>query len=380
MKICHVITRLILGGAQENTILTCEGLARRGHDVTLLTGPAIGPEGQLFDRADRGDYDVEVIPAMRREINPWRDWRAYRQLLQRLRQIRPDVVHTHSSKAGILGRRAAARSGEAKVVHTIHGLPFHPHQSRLLHRFYVACERRAARWTDAYISVADAMTAEALAAGVGRADMFTTVYSGMEAEKFLNRPAPADEFRRSLKLPDDAVLVTQVSRLAKLKGHEFIIAAAGLITNPRVYFCFVGDGRLREQIESQIHRRGLQDKFRITGLLPPEMMPAVMHASDVVIHCSLHEGLARTIPQAMLAARPVISFDTDGAPEVVDENTGVLVPPGDIDALAAAIGKLAGDRRLRDKLGSAGRARCREIFDHHRMVEQIENVYLRLLS
>ncbi len=366
---------MILGGAQENTILTCEGLSERGHEVVLLTGPAIGPEGQLLDRARSGDYGVEVIPSMRREINPWLDWRAYRQLLRRLRAIRPNIVHTHSSKAGILARRAAAHAGGAKVVHTIHGLPFHPHQNRLLRRFYVACERRAARWTDAYISVADAMTAQATAEGVGRTGQFTTIYSGMEVERFIRRLPQADAFRRSLNLPPEAVLVTQVSRLAELKGHKFIIAAAGRITDPRVHFCFVGDGRLRRRIESQIRRRRLEERFRITGLMPPEMMPAVMHASEVVIHCSLHEGLARAIPQAMLAARPVISFEVDGASEVVHQSTGILVRPGDVDALARAIEKLAADKRQRDKLGATGQQRCRKMFDHRRMVGQIEELY-----
>jgi len=379
MKVCQVITRLILGGAQENTILTCEGLTARGHEVTLITGPALGPEGELLTRAQAGGYRVIVMDAMRREINPWRDWRAYQRLVGLLGELCPDVVHTHSSKAGILARRAAARVGGMKIVHTIHGLAFHPYESWWRNRLYAALERRAARGTDAIISVADAMTSQALAAGIAAPAKYTTIYSGMEVETFLRRPGEADEFRSSLNLPPEAVLVTQVSRLAELKGHEFIIAAAGQIDDPRVHFCFVGDGRLRKRIEGEIHRLGLGGRFHLTGLLPPEAMPAVMHATDILVHCSLREGLARTLPQAMLAGKCVVSFDVDGAREVVDGKTGVLLGAKDTPGLRRAIETLAASPQMRESLGAAGRDRCREMFDHNRMVEQIEQLYRSVL-
>ncbi len=379
MKICHVITRLILGGAQENTILTCEGLAQRGHQVTLVTGPAIGPEGQLFSRARQGGYGVMVVDAMRRAINPLSDFAAYQQIKHLLADISPDIVHTHSSKAGIIARRAAATLGGIKIVHTIHGLPFHPYQSALTNRFYIALEQSAARRTDAIISVADAMTEQALAAGVGRPQQYTTIYSGMEVDKFLNRPPQADEFRASLNLPADAVLFTQVSRLAELKGHEFIIEAARRVKSKRAHYCFIGDGHWRRRIEKQIIRSGLADRFRIIGLLPPEMMPAVMHATDVLLHCSLREGLARTLPQAIIAGKPVISFDVDGAREVVNSYTGALLEPRDIGALGEAVDKLAVLTKPHEELSQMDRQHCAEMFDWRRMVEQIEALYQKFL-
>jgi glycosyltransferase involved in cell wall biosynthesis len=380
MRICHVITRLIVGGAQENTLLTCQGLRARGHEVALITGPALGPEGELTHRARRGGYEVVVLEAMRREINPWRDWRALRGLRAHLRRLRPDVMHSHSSKAGILARRAAAQIGGIRIVHTIHGLPFHAHQCPLTRRLYVALERRAAARTDALVSVADAMTAQALAAGVGRAEQYTTVYSGMEVARYLDRPAEADAFRKTLRLGGADILVTQVSRLAELKGHEVILAAAVRIPDARVHFCFVGDGRLRARIERRIASLGLAGRVHLTGLLSPDRIPAVMHASDIVVHCSLHEGLARALPQAMLAGRPVVSFDVDGAREVVTPATGILLPPKDTAGLALAIQTLAADAQLRARLGAAGRELCHERFDHHRMVERLEALYRRLLE
>ena len=378
MRICHVITRMILGGAQENTLLTCEGLHARGHDVTLITGPPLGPEGELMGRAQAGGYRVVVIDSLQREIRPLGDLRAYRALKKHFRQFQPEVMHSHSSKAGILARRAAAAVGGMKIVHTIHGLAFHPYERRRRNRLFIALERSGARRSDALISVADAMTAQALSAGVGRDDQYTTIYSGMETEALLSRPPGADEFCASLGLPADAVLVTQVSRLAELKGHEYILAAAEQIADRRVHFCFVGDGALRGWIESEIANRGLGERVHLTGLLGPHRIPAVMHATDILVHCSLREGLARALPQAMLAGRPVVSFDVDGAREIVDSQTGVLLKVGDVAGLKLAIETLADRRDLRDRLGSAGREKCRTMFDHNRMVERIEQVYLRL--
>ena len=377
MRIVHVITRMILGGAQENTLLTCEGLCARGHDVTLITGPALGPEGELLSRARLGGYRVIEIDCLRREISPWLDIRAYRALASHLRELQPDVVHSHSSKAGILARRAG-RSDRMKIVHTIHGLPFHPYGAWWRNRLYIALERRAARNTHSLISVCDAMTRQALAAGVGRVEQYTTIYSGMETAPFLVRPPEADEFRSSLRLPEDSVLVTQVSRLADLKGHESILAAAEEIPDARIHFCFVGDGAHRDRIEAEISRRGLADRVHLTGLLPPSRIPAVMYATDILVHCSLREGLARALPQAMLAARPVVSFDVDGAREVVDADTGVLLEPGDAAGLKLAIQTLAESPDLRARLGQTGRDRCRERFDHNRMVDEVEGVYRRL--
>src|SRR3954451_9877756 len=142
MRIVHVITRLILGGAQENTLLTVEGLHHRhGDDVTLITGPAEGPEGDLFDRAHRRGLHVELMPELVRPIRPNLDLNAYRLLRRSIRRLRPEVVHTHSSKAGILGRAAAWPEGVRAVVHTVHGLPFGPSESPWKNRLYVSLER-----------------------------------------------------------------------------------------------------------------------------------------------------------------------------------------------------------------------------------------------
>jgi glycosyltransferase involved in cell wall biosynthesis len=200
----------------------------------------------------------------------------------------------------------------------------------------------------------------------------------METESFLERPADADTFRGSLHLPDDAVLVTQVSRLAELKGHRYIIAAAEKLP-ASIHFCLVGDGRLRATIEKQIAAAGLGERFHLAGLLAPADIPAVMHASDILVHCSLREGLARTLPQAMLAGKPVVSYDVDGAREVViDGQTGLLLPAKDVAGLVSVIGQLAGDADRREGLGEAGRRLAKDRFAAKTMVDRIEQVYLQL--
>ena len=169
IKVVHIITRLILGGAQENTLLTCRGLIRSGrYDVRLLTGPAIGPEGELIEQAREWGVPLEIVPEMRREINPLRDWRSLRRIRSFLARYRPQIVHTHSSKAGIIARYAARLENVPVVVHTIHGLPFHRYERPWWNLLYRVLETRAARITDAIVCVADAMAKAAKRLGDSR--------------------------------------------------------------------------------------------------------------------------------------------------------------------------------------------------------------------
>ncbi|KPL23828.1 MAG: hypothetical protein AMJ75_05235 [Phycisphaerae bacterium SM1_79] len=388
MKIAHVITRLILGGAQENTLITCKLLAQRGHDVTLITGPALGPEGELFNQTKEQGYSVVVLDRLRRAINPFNDIVSYFQIKRLLRRLQPDIVHTHSAKAGILGRFAGhilkTQNPKLKTVHTIHGLAFHPYQSGILNRFYIAVERSAAKRTDFFISVADAMTAQATAAGIGRAEQFMTAYSAIEEEDFL-QPISKErrrEFRRKYGIDEKAVVLVTIARLFMLKGHEYIIESATELSKrfENCIWLFVGDGNLAGHFKKQVRELGLQEKVRFTGLLPPSEIPLAIQSSDVLVHCSLREGLARTLPQAMLCSRPAVSFDVDGAREVVNEHTGRLIEPKNVEQLTKACAELIKDDDLRDKLGKQGRESVKEKFAPKTMVDTIEAVYRKLLE
>ncbi len=383
MKTVHFITRLIVGGAQENTLLTCEDQIRlHGDDVLLVTGPGLGPEGSLEERAKRNGVPMRVLPNLVRAIRPWSDWRAYRELKQVLREYRPDVLHTHSSKAGVIGRAAGAAVG-VPVVHTVHGASFHVGQSAVAYNAYKAAERWAGRRTDHFVTVADAMTDQYVAAGVAPREKFTTIHSGFEVEPFLEPPRPREEVRRGLGFAPEHVVVGKIARLFHLKGHEFVVAAARRIVdaNPNVRFLFVGDGVLREQYDRDIAAAGLTEHFAFTGLVPPSDVPELVHAMDVVVHTSLWEGLARVLPQGLIAGKPVVSYDVDGAREVViPGETGYLLPPESIDELVDAVATLAADPALRERLGRSGRERFTDQFRHETMTRRIREVYERVTT
>lgn len=389
MKIVHIITRLILGGAQENTLISCKGLAARGHNVTLITGPALGPEGELFEQTKKTAFRTIVINKMRRAINPLMDLPAYLEIKKYLAEIQPDIIHTHSAKAGVLGRYAAYnlrkqnKSSLPKIVHTIHGLSFYPYLNPLSNRFYTTIEKAAAKRTDAFISVADAMTQKSLAAGIGKPQQFITAYSAIEEEQFLNpiTDRKRKDFRGKYNIPDGAIVLVTIARLFHLKGHEFIIESAIELAKrfDNCIWLFVGDGILKDRLQNQIAAYGLTDKFRFTGLLPVEQMPLVIQSSDILVHCSLREGLARVLPQAMLCGKAVVSFDIDGASEVVNPDTGRLVEPVNVKQLTEVCAELIADENLRSRLGSAGREFVKEKFTPEVMIDKIEQLYKRLL-
>jgi glycosyltransferase involved in cell wall biosynthesis len=390
LKIVHVITRLILGGAQENTLITCKLLVERGHDVTLITGPALGPEGELFEQASGQGYEIVVVDRLRRAINPYNDAVSYFQIKRLLHELKPDVVHTHSAKAGILGRFAGYalknKWGEnlPAVVHTIHGLAFHPYQSELLNKFYIAIEKSTAKRTDFFISVADAMTEQATAVGIGAPERYVTAYSAIEEDDFLEPISQQhkSEFRQKHGIADDAVVLVTIARLFMLKGHEYIVESAKELSKrfDNCVWLFVGDGTLSEQLKQQARQLGLAHRIKFAGLLPPGEIPLAIQSSDILVHCSLREGLARALPQGMLCGRPAISFDVDGAREVVNDETGRLIEPKNVEQLTKACAELIEDKDLRERLGEQARQSVKKKFAPDTMVDIIEEVYRKILA
>ncbi len=381
MRICHIITRLIIGGAQENTLLTCEGLAAKGHEVTLIAGPETGPEGSLWEPARRGAYKLITVDSLRRKVQPSADLRCLAGLCRMLRAGRFDVVHTHSSKAGILGRRAAVWARIPTIVHTIHGMSFNRTQTAPLRWFYRTLECEAARSTHAIVSVADAMTAQAVRARIAPPAKFTTIRSGIETDQFVPDPRVRTGVRAAWDVTDDDVVVGTVARLFANKGYEDVLQALPMLARqcPQARFVWVGDGANRAEYVRQVERLGLRDRLHLTGLVPPEEVPRLLNGFDLLVHASRWEGLPRAVVQALLMEVPVVSYDNDGAPEVVEQGeTGELVPFGDAEGLAEGLIRLASSPERRRRLGVEGRRRCLEEFDHRRMVERIEALYHRL--
>lgn len=383
MRIAHIITRMIVGGAQENTLLNCRDLVEQhGDEVLLITGPPLGPEGSLLDQSPTHPFQVETISSLRRAINPLFDMPAYFAVKWALRKFKPDVVHTHSAKGGILGRAAAWALKIPVVVHTVHGAPFYPQQGRAGRAFSIWAEHWGARRCHKLISVADAMTDLLVDADVAPREKFTTIYSGMDVESFLAADQWRKEYRGKFNYRDDHVVIGKIARLFHLKGHEFLLAAAPRVIEqcPNVRFLLVGDGILRESLQRQIDAANLTEYFQFTSLVPPSEIPKLLGAMDIVVHLSLREGLARVLPQALIAGKPAISYDIDGAREVVRTGeTGFLLPPESIDPLVDAIVQLARDKQLRERLGRAGQGECAARFSHGEMTRQIREIYRKLM-
>jgi glycosyltransferase involved in cell wall biosynthesis len=401
LKVIHIITRLIVGGAQENTVATVLGLRQRSADgssassdrieVNLLSGPTVGPEGSLESRlqAAFGDMPPEdgtpnlvIVPELVRPVHPLKDWLALRRLEKILREQRPDIVHTHSGKAGVLGRLAARRAGVPVIIHTIHGPSFGNFQNAAANFIFRAAEKYAARATTHFVVVADAMKEQYLAAGIGQPGQYTKIFSGFPLEPFL--AAKNDlELRRKLGIEPGDLVIGKIARLFKLKGHDDLFAVAPELVrqNPKIKFLLVGDGEWRGRFENLARTLGLEKHFIFTGLVPPVEVPRYVGIMDALVHLSSREGLPRALPQALAAGKPVVAYDCDGAREVcLDGQTGFLVQPGDLTTLKNRLLQLASDAALREKLGWSGQDFVRENFAVEKMVDAIYNLYLKLAA
>jgi len=383
MRVAHVITRLIVGGAQENTIASVLGLASRpGIEVSLVSGPTSGPEGSLQCAFAERPGMLTIIPPLLRPIHPWKDLLAYRQLTRHFRSLRPDIVHTHSGKAGILGRLAASKAETPIIIHSIHGPSFGTFQGLLPNVLFRASERYAGRVTTHFACVADAMKQQYLAAGIGEPEMYSRIFSGFPLAPFLASTNNL-HLRAKLGLQSEHIVVGKIARLFRLKGHDDLFdVAPGLIRQcPDLRFLLVGGGEWRGRFEARARGMGLEKYFIFTGLVQPSEIPALVGIMDFLVHLSRREGLPRALPQALAAARPVIAYDCDGAKEVcLDGETGFLVPAGDVANLSSRILHLAQHPALREQLGSAGRQFVRERFSVETMVETLHKLYLRLVQ
>jgi glycosyltransferase involved in cell wall biosynthesis len=379
MRVTHIITRLIVGGAQENTLATVAGLRQMpGIEVDLISGPTFGPEGSLEREAE----NLIIVPELIRSIHPVKDLLALRKLEGILRQRKPDVVHTHSGKAGIVGRLAAKRAGVPIIIHTIHGPSFGKFQNAVSNYVFRSAEKYAAHCTTHFVVVADAMKDQYLAAGIGRPEQYTKIFSGFALEPFLSAKNDPG-LRQKLGLAPDDFVIGKIARLFKLKGHDDLFAVAPELArqNPKIKFLLIGDGEWRGRFESLAKTQGLEKHFIFTGLVSPEDVPKYTGIMNALVHLSLREGLPRAVPQALACGKPVAAYECDGAREAcLEGQTGFLVQPGDFATLNARLLQLAGDPALCQKLGQAGQSFARQNFAVEKMVRDIYNLYMKLAA
>ncbi|MCQ2379409.1 MAG: glycosyltransferase family 4 protein [Victivallaceae bacterium] len=382
LNICHVITRMIVGGAQENTLLTIRGHREKGHRCLLVTGPCAGREGQLLGSSEQDMCEVRTIPSLVRELSPVNDVVAFFQLYRLFCSGNFDVVHTHSSKAGILGRLAARLAGVPVVVHTVHGQPFSPYCSAWRNSLYVFAEKIAAMCSDRIFAVAQAMVDQCIDNRIANIGLYRVVYSGMDIES-LAAARRDTGLRRKLGIPDEAKVVVCVARLQPLKGYEYVLEAFSRIasTSDDVHCLIVGDGELREKILETAERGGFSNRIHLAGLVSPRDVPAYLVQGDLLWHLSLREGLPRAVVQALFAGLPVISWRVDGAPEIVsDGESGYVLDVGDVNGVVERTRGLFDDDARRMRFADNGRRQTPRVFDWRIMSDILENAYLELLG
>jgi glycosyltransferase involved in cell wall biosynthesis len=383
MRVTHVITRLIVGGAQENTIATVLGLQRMsGLEVDLISGTTAGPEGSLESAFKNQPQLLGIVPSLVRPVDPLKDRAALSKLTKIFAQKKPDIVHTHSGKAGVLGRLAAKRAGVRIIIHTIHGPSFGDFQGVVPNFIFKTAETIAAKSTTHFVAVANAMIEQYLAAGIGQRDQYTRIFSGFPIEPFLDAK-PDTELRARLGLKATDFVLGKIARLFELKGHDDLLDVAPALAKrcANIKFLFVGDGQWRERLQAKAQALGVAEGVVFTGLVPPTDIPRYVGIMDALVHLSRREGLPRALPQALAAARPVVAYDCDGAREVCfDNETGFLVKPGDLATLTNRIVQLAGNDSLRRELGARGQTFVAANFSVEHMVQQIADLYVRLLS
>ncbi len=381
-RVVQIITKLELGGAQQLALETCRRLDRRRFEVSLLTGT----EGELLGEARAiPDCRLELLPDLIREVSPARDVRALlalRRLLVRERRTAPGtvIVHTHSSKAGILGRAAARLAGIPIVLHSIHGYGFHDRQRQAARRFYIGLERLVARWTDAFIAVAEENRRTGIALGLFPPERCEVIHGGIEVDAY-QRPAETREAARAaLGVPAGVPLVGMIACLKPQKAPEDFVAVAARVRAacPTTRFILAGDGERRRAVEAAVRAAGLDGAFQLLGWRRD--VPDLLAAMDLFVLTSRWEGLPLVFMQAMAAGRPVVATNVNGAPEAVrDGVTGYLVPPGDIAGLADRVVQLLRDPAAREAMGRAAQVAVHE-FDAAEMVRRQEALYERLVA
>jgi len=390
VRVVHVITRFDKGGSAENTFLTLRGLDGRRYEGFLACGsPGRYPISPAEERAVEENLaalaalGVEVItlPHLVREIRPLSDLRAFVSLLGLFRRLRPVIVHTHTSKAGILGRWAAWLCRVPVIVHTPHGHVFWGYFGPAETRLFILFERLSALVTHRIITLTEQERRDHLRFRIAPAGRFTVIHSGVD----LSRLSPPDDetlatVRAGLVIPPHGVIIGTVGRLTGIKGHDTLLEAAARIRAEcdDLYLVFIGDGELREDLENRAKGLGLADRVVFTGWRR-DVAP-LLALFDIFVFPSLNEGMGKAVVEAMAMGKPVVASRIGGIVDLVEDNVnGLLVPPGDPAALAEAVLSLLRDGKRRVAMGKEGLKRAVNLGDRT-MVERLGKVYEELLS
>jgi len=380
IRILRVIARLNVGGPALHAVLLTERLDPSRYDSLLVTGTEGPGEGNYLALHGKSLERLVVVPALGREIRGWQDTIALRELARLVRRVRPHIVHTHTAKAGVLGRLAARMVGVPVVVHTYHGHVFQGYFSPLKTRLFLGIERWLARRTDWLLTVSEAVRQDLLRLGIGNPERLRVVPLGLDLEPFLACDTLRGQLRAELGV-GNALLVGIIARLVPIKRHEDFLAGAAAVVSrlPNCRFLIVGDGELGAGLEARSRGLGLDGHVHFLGWRSD--LPRVYADLDLVALTSANEGLPVSLIEAMAAARPVVATRVGGVPDLVEDGvTGLLVPPDDPPALAEAMVTLLADPDRRQAMGDAGRKRVHPTYSAERLLRDMDRLYTELLA
>jgi glycosyltransferase involved in cell wall biosynthesis len=385
IKIVRVIARLNMGGPALHVAYLTAGLRERGYDTTLVAGTLARGEDSMAFVAEGLNVPVVSIPELGREISPVRDLLATVRLARLIRRERPQILHTHTAKAGTVGRVAALLAGRARppiVVHTFHGHVLQGYFGPLRSRLFLLLERWLARHTTALVAVSPQVRDDLVSLGVAPADKFAVVRLGIELEERVGRNSHGrDEMRHYLGIPSARFAVGWVGRMTAVKRTDDVLEAFKLLRERGVEatLCLVGDGPDRPGLEQRANELGIMRDTLFLGY--QEDVAPLYAAFDALVLPSGNEGTPVSVIEALAAGTPVVATRVGGVPDVVrDGEDGFLVEPGASDELAARLADLARDPGLRERLGAAGRARVLPRYAVARLVDDVDRLYRSLLS
>lgn len=380
IRVCHVNTRFLRAGGAKNTLFTVAGLDKTRYEIDLVVGHDVF-RPQVDAVAGLG---LIVVPSMTRDIHPLADLKTLATLTRLFRQKRYQIVHTHLAKAGMLGRFAAGMTGVPIVVHSLHGSTFYDGQRPLARRSYILLERLAGRMTDCYVAVGEDLRDRYLAQNIGEPSQYVVIHSGMDLSRFLAAGALTREDIRvrkaELGIGSDQAVIGAVSSLEPRKGHLYLIKAAKELVekHPQVTFLLAGEGFYREELERTVAREEMSRHFVFTGYR--EDIAEVMATFDILALTSLWEGLPQVLVQAAAVGRPIVTFDVEGAREVVKDGVnGFVVPLRGVDRLVEKLDYLLSAPPLAKDMGARGRDLIDDSWTVENMVRQTDDLYQRLL-
>jgi len=376
IKVLHIITRLDPGGSSTNTIETMARLNPGRFDPFLISGRTKDADGSIDALLKSKAIKYAFFPDLQREIQPWKDIKAFIQLYRFIKKGHFDIVHTHSSKAGVLGRWAAKCAGVPIIIHTPHGHVFYGYFSKVLTSFFIWVERFTARITDKIITLTNRGKKEHIDFKIGPAEKFVRIYSGIDVNPKRNHPELKIHLKKQWVLGDGYFIFGSVGRLDPIKGTTYLIDAMARVikAHPRTQLLLVGDGSEKEKLQRKCAALGLQAVVKFTGFQKdPTPFIEIM---DVFVLASLNEGMGRVILEAMTYGKPVIATGVGGIPELVEDGkNGFLVPPQNAEALSDAMIKLIGHRKLLEEMAIQAKIKVGAQFDLDKMVKDIESVY-----